>query len=80
MFETTSETIARVLARDAQERAGEGGLRQYVRAVHRAEPTGFVYPVSRQPQLVHFVDFYYTDGYVETFPAPSSRSASRLRG
>ncbi len=68
MFETTAETIARVLARDVQERAGEGGLRQLVKSVHRAVPTGFIYPFSKLPEMHHFVDFHYADGTIDTFP------------
>lgn len=66
MFERTSDAIARVLARDAADRAGQGGLRQFVKSRHRAVPTGFIYPISRNPQLLHFVDFIYSDGTVET--------------
>lgn len=67
MFETTSETIARILARDAADRAGYGGTRTLVRSVRRAVPTGYVYPISNQPQLLHFVDFHYSDGTVDTY-------------
>ena len=67
MFERTSDAIARVLARDAADRAGQGGLRQLVKAVHRSVPTGFIYPISKNPQLLHFVDFIYSDGVTETY-------------
>ena len=66
MFERTSDAIARVLTCDATDRAGQGGLRQLVKTEHRAVPTGFIYPISNNPQLLHFVDFTYSDGTVET--------------
>lgn len=77
MFERTSDAIARILARDAADRAGQGGLRQLVKAEHRAVPTGFIYPVSKKPQLTHFVDFTYSDGVTETFPS-STRGLTSL--
>ena len=67
MFETTSETIARILARDAEQRANQGGIRTLVRSVRRAVPTGYTYPVTNKPQLLHFVDFYYSDGTVTVY-------------
>ena len=75
MFETTSETIARILARDADDRAGFGGTRTLVRSVHRAVPTGYVYPISNKPQLLHFVDFYYSDGTVDTYGSKQTTTA-----
>jgi hypothetical protein len=78
MFETTSETIARILARDADDRAGYGGTRRLVRSVSRAVPTGYVYPISNKPQLLHFVDFHYSDGTVDTYGSKHGSSLATL--
>lgn len=76
MFERTSDAIARILARDAADRAGEGGTRQLVKSEHRAVPTGYIYPVSNKPQLLHFVDFTYSDGVTETYGPTNGRGLS----
>ena len=80
MFETTSETIARILARDAEQRANQGGLRRLVHTVRRSVPTGYTYPVSNKPQLLHFVDFHYSDGTVDTYGPKHAASLAALAG
>jgi hypothetical protein len=41
-------------------------------------PTGYVYPISNKPQLLHFVDFYYSDGTVDTYGSKHGSSLATL--
>lgn len=78
MFTYTSQMIARVLERDAEERAGAGGTVRMTKAVHRTQSLGYKYS-SGKPALAHFVDFHFSDGSIKTYGSASSVSLSSPR-
>jgi hypothetical protein len=69
MYERTSETIARILARDAEERAGAGGCNPTIRSYCIGVPTGVIWstnakpgPLDGQPRHDWFAVFVRADG------------------
>lgn len=81
MYERTQDTINRILARDAEQRANQGGTQQVVESVVVATPTGRVWnhnqfpgPLDGQPECKYTLRTTFADGTYHTTPSFDSRS------